>query len=145
VPEVVGMISAFKLNENVAAEFIVARPFGKTFNLKLNVPTGPWSGEQYKIVAVADDMTHDVFPIVTKLLLKIFASNPDPVNLMDNGLVVSIVLTMGVKSFDHWKLQLAKHFDGIPLIFIENLNSLILRKELMLMTFMYLWATMRCS
>jgi hypothetical protein len=42
VPETAGEIEAtFKLNVNVAAEFIVAKPFGSTFTWKLYVPTGP--------------------------------------------------------------------------------------------------------
>jgi hypothetical protein len=54
------------------------------------------------------------------LLVKVVASNPDPVTFIDEGLVVSIELTIGVKLFDHWKLQFAEHFDGIPFTFIEN-------------------------
>ena len=77
-------------------------------------------GVQFITVLVADVTAHRVAPIKTWLLLMLVASNPDPVNLIDDGLLVSIELTLGVELVDHWKLQLAEHFDGIPFIFTEN-------------------------
>jgi hypothetical protein len=75
---------------------------------------------------VADVTTHGVVPIKTWLLLILVVSNPEPINLIDEGSLVSIVLTEGVKVVDHWKLQFAEHFDGIPFIFTENwIDSII--------------------
>ena len=76
-------------------------------------------GVQYKTVVLADFTVHCAGPIETLLLLKFIELNPEPDNLIDDRLLTSMELTIGVKLDNHWKLQFPEQFDGIPFIFIE--------------------------
>ena len=77
-------------------------------------------GVQYSTVLVANVTAHGVLPMKTSLLLMFKESKPVPVKLIEDRLLLSIKLTIGVKLLNHWKLQSAEHLDGIPLMLTEN-------------------------